>query len=174
MNEHVSPLLSAYYDGELSGRKLGNVEAHLETCAACSTELEALQNMNMLLGASPAAGDLLPPDIFVAQVGMRLPRKPEVSFWKKVSLTSWQAAPFGILGGWAVLQAILIVSSVVMLGLRTLPGIEQFGIELSGSGSLLGWTVVLNLGLTVLMGLCFWSWLASWWARDTNGISINS
>ena len=32
-------------------------------------------------------------------------------------------------------------------------------------GGPLGWLALLNLALLVLIGLMYWSWLASWWAR---------
>jgi len=200
MNEHVTPLLNAYHDGELSGRKLRSVEAHLETCAECLTQLEQLQSLSVLLQSSPVADDLLSSDVFVAQVGMRLPRKPEGLSWKKVSRTGWNAIPFGLLGTWAIVQAVFIVTNVVMLALQVIPGAEQIlsmlpsggsslgliadisglgllraaqiGTGLLGSGNLLGWSIIVNVGLTLLIGLLYWSWLASWWIRNPNGNQI--
>ncbi len=174
MKEHVSSWLSAYHDGELRGRRMQFVETHLETCAECLTQLEALQELTILLDASPAAEDLLPQDIFVAQVGMRLPRTPGASFWKKAAYTAWEAVPFGILGAWVVLQAVYIVSGGVLLALRVIPGADQFGFNLLSSNAFLGWSMLINLVLTILLGLSYWSWMASWWVRFTNGNLVNN
>jgi len=174
MKDHVSSWLSAYHDGELSGRRLQSVETHLETCAECLAQLETLQELTLLLAGCPAAKDLLPQDIFTAQVGMRLPRTPEASFWKKAARTGWKALPFGILAAWVVLQAVYIVSGVVLLTFRVFPGADQYGFNLLGSNSFLGWSFLINLVLTFLMGLFYWSWMASWWIRLTNGNIVNN
>ncbi len=197
MNEHVTPWLNAYHDGEMSGRRLRQVEAHLEECAECNAYLKEIQNLSMLLKGAPDADDLLPGEIFVAQVGMRLPREENLPLWKKVSQTGWRAAPFGLLGAWAIVQAAFIVSNVIFLALRIVPGAEvitamlpsggsahelvtslsgmgllragQFGANLFGTSSLLGWSFIFNVGITLLIGLLYWSWLASWWIRSNNG-----
>jgi len=39
---HVLDLLSAYLDGEVTGEERSAVDAHLEACASCSSELEAI------------------------------------------------------------------------------------------------------------------------------------
>jgi hypothetical protein len=113
-------------------------------------------------------------DIFVAQVGMQLPRTPEASFWKNAARTAWKALPFGILAAWVVLQAAYIVSGGVLLALRLIPGSDQFGFNLFGSNSFLGWSMLINLVLTFLIGLFYWSWMASWWIRLTNGNIVNN
>lgn len=200
MNDHVTQWLNAYHDDELSGRRLRQVKDHLEICAECQVRLDEIQGLAMLLQESPAADDLLPQDVFVAQVGMRLPRKPESSLWKKVARRSWEATPFGLLGAWAVVQAVFIVSNVVLLALRLIPGAEQildllpsggsppgivsslgglgllragqFGASLFGNSGLLGWIFIFNVGITLIIGTLYWSWLASWWVRNVNGNHI--
>ncbi|MBG7609310.1 MAG: zf-HC2 domain-containing protein [Anaerolineae bacterium] len=174
MNEHISDWLGAYHDGELNDRKLQIVETHLETCAQCLAQVEALQDLSVLIQASPTANNLLPPDIFTSQVGLRMSRMPEASYWAKFFRTSWKALPFGILTAWVVLQAIYVVSGVVMLTLRIIPGMQQYGLNLLQSTSILAWSFLLNLGLTLLMGLSYWSWLASWWIRVANGNNIKN
>ncbi len=47
--------------------------------------------------------------------------------------------------------------------------IGSFGLDLFGSGGPLGWAVTLNLGLTIIIGLLYLSWLASWWVQKSNG-----
>jgi anti-sigma factor RsiW len=45
-DEHLSEeTLDSYLDGELDANEHSRIEAHLETCAACCAELEALQEL---------------------------------------------------------------------------------------------------------------------------------
>ena len=195
MNEHVTALLGAYHDGELRGRQSRQVEAHLADCATCRAELERLRALAVLLQESPTAGDLTPPERFVAQVGLRLPRRPERPPWQRALYTGWRLTPLGLLGAGAFVQAVFAVAGLVLAALRLglggdvaaglLPA-SQGGLwlaevlDLSGAGledvarvmlrllqggGPLGWGVMLNLGSLVVIGLLYWSWLASWWAR---------
>jgi anti-sigma factor RsiW len=52
-------LLSAYFDGELSGRQTARVEAHLASCAHCRAELARLRETQALIreGFLVSAGD---------------------------------------------------------------------------------------------------------------------
>lgn len=50
---HVSPLLSAYLDGELSEKERSRVAAHLETCARCREEYEAIRSAAQALSSLP-------------------------------------------------------------------------------------------------------------------------
>lgn len=47
--------------------------------------------------------------------------------------------------------------------------IGQFGLDFLRGGGPLGWAVTLNLGLTIIIGLLYLSWLASWWVQKSNG-----
>jgi len=195
MTEHVTTWLGAYHDGELQGRRLRQVEAHLAQCAACRAELQSLQALGTLLQESPASEGLTPPERFVAQVGLRLPRRPERPAWQRALEMGWQLTPLGLLGAWAFVQALFVVAGVVLVALRMglggemvaglLPASQQ-GLSLSelsslsvaslgdvgrimlrvlGDGGPLGWGVTLNLASLAVIGLLYWSWLASWWAR---------
>lgn len=195
MNEHVIPWLNAYYDGELHGRRLQQVEAHLEHCTACRAELEELQALTTLLQENPVPEVALPPERFVAQVGLRLPRRPIQPAWKRALETGWRLVPAGLLGTWAFVQAVIIVSGVALRALQmglggdlaaellpasqqglslaelsTLSGaslsqVGQVALQLLDSGGPLGWVATLNLVSLAVIGLLYWSWLASWWAR---------
>ncbi len=195
MTEHVTTWLGAYHDGELQGHRLRQVEAHLAHCAACRAELESLQALGTLLQESPAAEGLTLPERFVAQVGLRLPRRPERPAWQRALEIGWQLTPLGLLGAWAFVQAVFVVAGVVLVALRmglggevlagllpaTQPGLSlsqisslsgaslgdvvRITLQLLGNGGPLGWGVTLNLVSLAVIGLLYWSWLASWWAR---------
>jgi len=195
MTEHGTTWLGAYHDGELQGRRLRQVEAHLAQCAACRAELQSLQALGTLLQESPASEGLTPPERFVAQVGLRLPRRPERPAWQRALEMGWQLTPLGLLGAWAFVQALFVVAGVVLVALRMGLGgemvagllpVSQQGLPLSeisslsvaslgdigrimlrvlGNGGPLGWGVTLNLASLAVIGLLYWSWLASWWAR---------
>ena len=184
MNEHVHTWLEAYHDGELHGRRLQQVESHLAQCAACRAELETLRTLSALLQSNPAADPRTLPERFVAQVRLRLPRHPDQPAWRHAIRVGWRLVPVGLFGAWAFLQALFIVAGAVLLALRfgsgsTLQGIawlNSLGAGLNDLAPLglpdlesvfpLGWDSVLYLGLMGLIGLLYWSWLATWWARQ--------
>jgi hypothetical protein len=138
---------------------------------------------------------ITPPERFVAQVGLRLPRRPKRPAWQRMLETGWQLVPVGLLGAWAFAQTAFIVAGGVLVALRMglgenvaaglLPvaqqepwltkvfdlsgaGLNDVGrivLQLLSNGGPLGWGVTLNLVSLVIIGLLYWSWLASWWAR---------
>jgi anti-sigma factor RsiW len=194
MSEHVFRWLGAYHDGELRGRRLAQVEAHLARCAVCCAELEGLQALSGLLQGVPQPAYSLPPERFVAQVGLRLPRIPEQPAWQRALERGWQMVPLGLLGTWAVTQAVFIVAAAALLAWRTglgesltagwlpawqpgpgpaetlslsgasLSEVGALARQLFSSGGLLDWSFVLYLALLFVIGVLYWSWLASWWA----------
>jgi anti-sigma factor RsiW len=195
MTEHVTTWLGAYHDGELRGLRLRQVEAHLAQCATCRADLERLRALAALLQESPAAEILTPPERFVAQVGLRLPHRPERPAWQRTLEIGWQLAPLGLLGAWVFVQAVFTMAGAVLVALRMglggdvvaglLPASQQGPplseiLSLSGASlgdvsrivlqllsirAPLGWGITLNLASLVVIGLLYWSWLASWWAR---------
>jgi anti-sigma factor RsiW len=203
MTKHVTVWLGAYHDGELRGRQLRQVEAHLAHCVTCRADRERLQALAALLQESPAAESLTPPERFVAQVGLRLPRRPERPAWQRALEIGWQLAPLGLLGAWTFVQAVFAMAGVVLVALRMglggdvaawllrpelverLPASQQgpwlteifslsgaslgdvgrITLQLLSNGGPLGWGVTLNLVSLVVIGVLYWSWLASWWAR---------
>ena len=54
MSNHITEWLSAYFDGELKGRQLQQVEEHLAECEACQAELESLHGLSVMLHEVPA------------------------------------------------------------------------------------------------------------------------
>jgi len=196
MTKHVTNVLGAYLDGEVRGLRLRRVESHLGRCAECQAESERLRALTALLHESPSAEGITPPERFVAQVGLRLPRRPEQPASQRALEVGWRLVPAGLLGAWAFVQTVFIVAGVVQaagwMGLggdfaaRWLPGSqgglwlsELFSISAAASlsevagimlqlvrnGGPLGWTVTSYLLLLVVIGLLYWSWLASWWVR---------
>jgi predicted anti-sigma-YlaC factor YlaD len=193
MTEHVTAWLGAYHDGELRGRRVQQVEAHMAGCATCRAEMEKLRELSALLTESPPVPDLTSPERFVAQVGLRLPRRPERSAWHRGLEIGWQLAPLGLLGAWAMVQAVFAVAGLLLIALQMglggdalawlLPGppqgtrltavfglsdiglndVGQIALNLLSGGGPLGWGVTLNLVSLLVIGLLYWSWLASWW-----------
>lgn len=196
MSRHVTDWLGGYLDGELSQLRLWRVESHLSQCAACRAELDEFRKLSALLLESPPVEDITAPERFVAQVGLRLPRRPEQPASQRALEVGWRLVPAGLLGAWAFVQTVFIVAGVVQaagwMGLggdfaaRWLPASqgglwlsELFSISAAASlsevavsmlrllsnGGPLGWTVTSFLLLLVVIGLLYWSWLASWWVR---------
>lgn len=194
MTEHVTAWLGAHHDGELQGRRLRQVEAHLAHCAKCRADLESLRALGTLLQEGPAAEGLTPAERFVAQVGLRLPRRPERTAWQRGLEIGWQLVPLGLLGTWAFVQTVFVVAGVLLVALQmglggdlagllpvaqqgtwltevfspssaSLNDVGRVMLHLLSHGGPLGWGVTLNLISLVVIGLLYWSWLASWWSR---------
>ena len=193
--DHVLDWLQPYHDGELPERHVRRVEAHLAHCESCRTELAALQAISSLLHESPAAGDLLWPDRFVAQVELQLPRRPVQTTLRRTLETGWRLIPVGLLGAWAFVQTVFIVVSGILMaqnfpataglfssilppvsGSSWLTGLQCFAGKGLGdwleivrcaaqSIAPLEWPIMLSAILFAGIGLLYLSWLASWWIR---------
>jgi hypothetical protein len=194
MNEHVKHWLEAYYDDELEENRRRQVESHLAHCPSCRAELERLETLSTLLRSSPVPQTQSAPARFVAQVGLRLPRRPERPAWQRALKLGWQLMPAGLLSAWVALQAAFIVTGLLMAASQTGPGQvlaailpfttpQSFGpaglaalsganlsqiisqiLPLLSSGGPLGWGFTVNLLLSLLLDLLYCSWIASWWA----------
>lgn len=192
MTEHVTRWLAAHHDGELKGLRLRQVESHLAECPACRAELDEIASLSMLLHTAPPAETRTAPDRFVAQVQLRLPRRPTEPAWQRALERAWQLTPVGLLSAWAIVQAVFIVASVVLVALQlglggdlvawSAPGpasgiaellgadvglqdVGRVALRLLSAGGSLGWSFVVNLGLVASITLLYWSWLATWWVR---------
>ena len=192
MTEHVTRWLAAYHDGELKGLRLRQVESHLAACPACRAELAEMESLSTLLQVAPSAETPTSPDRFVAQVQLLLPRRPTQPTWRRVLERVWQLAPAGLLGAWAIAQAVFIVATVVLIALQLglggdlvsgpdpgaaggitellgadvgLQEVGRIALQLLSAGGSLGSGFLLNLVLMVGFGLLYWSWLATWWIR---------
>jgi anti-sigma factor RsiW len=198
MNDHVFRWLDAYHDGELTRRRVQKIEDHLSTCDLCRDELNKIQTLSAILAEAPKAKSLKSPEVFVAQVSLRIPRNKQPASWQRAFRLGWQLTPIGILFTWAFLQAGIIVTGIINLSLRALPESNQikefllsqsdqsifeifatanrtpidvgtFGLDFLEAGSLLSIFPTLSMGLTILTGMLYLSWLASWWIQQTNG-----
>ncbi len=92
MTGHVTELLSAYLDGQVSTDERGRIAAHLEVCDACRAHLESLRKtVAVLRGAEPVRA----PEGFRAQVRARVEaeaRRP-ARRWRLPPMTwSWKTA----------------------------------------------------------------------------------
>jgi len=193
MTDHVTTWLEAYHDGELRGRRLRQVETHLARCETCRQELRRLEGLTALLRSAPAPVGLMSADRFVYAMGLRLPRRPERPAWQRALKVGWQLTPLGLLGAWVFAKTALVVTWMLVVARRLglggdliaslLPashGVPWLGelLSLSGaglsdvvptawrilsSGGPLGWGVTLTLVALAVIGLLYWSWLASWW-----------
>ena len=168
MSDHVNGWLTAYFDGELGERKSHKVEAHLGECRSCRVELERLIAMRALLQEHPEATNLIPAELFVSQVGLKLSRRSARPIMSSGLETIWRLVPVLLLSTWVFVQTIFIVTTLTGfafdLGLWSdlLDGLSPF----SPPG--LSTTVVWNLGLSALIGILLLSWAASWWIRSHN------
>jgi anti-sigma factor RsiW len=164
--------IGAYHDGELSGQRLRQVEAHLATCAECRARLEAQHSLSNLLQTDVPARGNQTADRFVSQVMLRLPPAPQTppqpSFWRAV----WKLTPVVLLSMWAFTQAILVAA---MLGLavidRTVPGwLSGWDAVTVLPGLSAGYLLpalqllLFEVAFTLLVTGLLWGWLASWWA----------
>ncbi len=189
MNEHVTEYLGAYHDDELAGRRLRQVDAHLDECASCRAALDRLQTLSALLQQAPAPETLERPERFVAQVGLQLPRRQQQPPEKRVLGFAWRLVPAGLLGAWVFSQAVFFVVWLLMWVWRTPAGGRWLSALLSvappaswwaavsrlADANLLDvgrlilqpgveWAVFLQLLVLSVIGVCYCSWLASWWA----------
>ena len=198
MNDHVIQWLEAYHDNELKDHRTRQVELHLEECETCRNELKEIQALSSFLVEWPNPSPLTPPETFVTQVGLQLPRKPRQTNWQRAYQTVWRLTPFGILAVWTFLQAAILVTGLITVAMRIVPGGDQIAsllpsqpdvsitnalssselnpleigrlsLEFMGAGSPLGWFPTLSMGLTIIVGLLYLSWLASWWVQQSNG-----
>ena len=105
MNAHVTEWLGTYYDGELHGARLQQVEEHLSGCPACQAELEGLHKLSILLQEAPAPESRLAAQRFQSQVMLRLPAAVRQPGRQRALKAGWQLAPLGIATTYVVMSA---------------------------------------------------------------------
>ena len=192
MSNHVSEWLNAYFDGELTGKLLHQVEDHLAECEACQAELDSLQGLSELLQDVPAP-EFTPADRFAAQVNLRIPHKQAVISRRQVMEAGWWMIPVGLLASWIFIGTAFALGDVLLAAgnLGLLSGVSewlgsvpsnhvylsttigQMGL-LSGTG--LNWAEATEtftrmslpeIIIQVSIALLYVSWIAIWWARHS-------
>ena len=192
MSQHVSEWLNTYHDGELRGRRLQDVEAHLAECEFCQAELGALESLSSLLHEVPMP-EFTVPERLASQVNLRLPHKRAVVSKKQIIEFGWWMIPVGLLGAWIFISTSFFISDILSAAsnLGLLRGISDwmaFGpsndIYLSAtlsqlgllSGNSLSWAESTEaftrmslplISLQVSIALLYLSWIAIWWTRRT-------
>jgi len=133
--QHVNHLLNEYYDGELSPARRRQVEAHLDACAACRSELEQMRQLSALLDEVPLPDAFSSPALFGAQVGLRASRA-EVKR-DRYPGAAWHVVPVLLLCGVLVLQGLFALLGGVAGLART---VGWLGIDVGASWPL--WNTV--------------------------------
>jgi anti-sigma factor RsiW len=138
MSDHITEWLGAYHDGELKGARLRRVEGHLDGCADCRAELEALRSLSALLQDAVPGEDFLPVDRFVANLALSLPRRPADAPARNVFRIAWWLVPVGLLLVWVVYEITVSLSSAAALAAGTgLIGVD--GVWLQGASLRMNW-----------------------------------
>jgi predicted anti-sigma-YlaC factor YlaD len=193
MSEHMHEWLSPYFDGELHGARLRQVESHLSECAQCRAELERMQELSALLQGTTPVGEFIPTERFVSNLTLNLPRQPESTQTRKALEIGWWLIPVGVLGTWVFLQ-VQNATNAGLFGstfawLQGNPPQTQWLATLTNMlGSQFGFTsqmvfsMLNNADLFIhnligpflwqgFLGIIYLGWLASWWFRQQ---SLNS
>jgi len=192
MVEHVVEWLNAYLDGELAGRRLEQVAAHLIACQECQAELAALRRLSQMVQAVPLPDEFPTADRFTAQLMLRLPRLPEQPVRKIERQSGWWLVPAAILGSWAFIQTVFLLSgwiwtvgqvgllgevagylSPVETGTPVLTSAFQWlgliqggtGQQVAQIGENLGWNILVQALLQGALDVLYIGWLTVWWLR---------
>ena len=192
MSEHMTEWLNAYYDGELNGRKLHQLEDHLAECESCRAELESLTALSGLLSEVPTP-ESIPVERLAAQINLRLPRGQKVSSSRQVTEAGLWTIPIGLLAAWVFIGTAFVLGDVLSVAgdLGLLSGLAawlasgpsndiylsatlgQAGL-LSGNGLNLAETAetftrlsLPQISLQISIVLLYLSWMAIWWSRHT-------
>jgi len=195
MTEHASEWLNAYLDGELGGLRQRQVEQHLERCAACRAELEALRGLSALLRETPPAAEFTPTGRFVTNLMLSLPRRPDASQPRKAASLGWWLAPAGLLGAWFFLRTVLTLTGVFTAADATgllgqakawftssqpqaawfvaitslfggqMSAAQQSTLSLFNQVSVFGGDLFSGFLWQAAIVLLYWVWLAAWWFR---------
>ena len=195
MSEDASAWLDAYIDGELQPDRMEWVAEHLDVCAACSAELDQLSALRALLQESPAPPIPSERFAARIQRRLPVrPEQPAwqralEAIWRVAPLAVLATGVFGQVVLWvsgAALATLHLVPGArsampVSLGstglgwlrplstLLTIVGLDEIADAAGGAlGAVAAWSWIplMNLLFVGLIVLAYWSWLASWWARQ--------
>lgn len=190
MSDHVTELLGAYLDGELTGGSLRNVEAHLGACQICQGEFDALQALSFTLRETQLP-EFPSTEGLVTSMMLGLPRTPVKPLARKTLELGWWLVPVGLLIVWVFIGTGTLISETLTaagsLGLLDgsaawlVSGASQVG-EVSAllgrfgffEPDTLQWLRASESFINNLIAGVFWqlsiamlylSWMAIWWAR---------
>ena len=175
MKPHVTELLAAYHDGELTPNRQHQVDSHLQDCPTCRAELKALENLSAVLKADSVPPHT-PPERFAAQVQLRLPRASLSRAPERAGQPPrWVLGiPLALITVWAFLQAALKVATFI------LTADQVFGSAGGSAAFLKSWittegfletsaSILLLNGLLLIGTIIVWSaWMALWLAWNRN------
>lgn len=190
MSNHVTEWLNAYFDGELTGKRLFQVEEHLADCEACQAELESLEKLSGLLQAV-STPEFTPAEGLAAQVSLRIPHQQALISRKQVFEVGWWMIPVGLVASWVFINIAMALSDVLAAAstLGIVSGISEWlgagatnSVYLSATigqagllnGNSLNWaeaaetftrTAYPQILVEASIALLYLSWLAIWWAR---------
>ena len=193
MSNHVTEWLNAYFDGELQGHRLHQVEEHLAGCEACQAELEALGKLSGLLHEVPLP-DFPSPERFASQVNLLLPQKRTPPPQRSLFEGSWWMIPVGLVVVWIFISTAILLGDAVNVA-KTLGLLDkttasfisapsgtvdvsstlgQFGllnenrVEWAETTESLTRSWIPQIVLQASVALLYLIWLAVWWARRTH------
>jgi anti-sigma factor RsiW len=176
MNPHVSDWLAAYHDGELTPNRQLQVENHLQECEACRSEFEALKGLSSFL-KTEVVPPQTPPQLFAAQVQLRLPRAlPSRTDQNKDHPPRWALGiPLALMIVWAFLEAAIKVTSFILTADTVFGSVAFFNNWMTADGLLKTSANLLVFNTILLIGTAaLWSaWMALWlaWNRNQNELS---
>ena len=192
MSDHIIDLLGAYLDGELHNGQLRKVITHLDECQACQEEFQTLRALSKTLQEAPLP-DFPALERLIADVALRLPRKPVVPLRRRALELVWWLAPVGLIATWIFISTTILVSNVVTAagGFGLLDSASAWLVSGSPSGAnysaflgqfdlleqgSLEWFTISESFTRTFISSIFWqvaiamfylSWLAIWWVRHT-------
>lgn len=193
MSNHVTEWLNAYFDGELHGHRLHQVEEHLAKCEACQKELETLGSLSGLLEEVPLP-DFPSPERFAAQVNLLLPQKRTPAPQRQLLEVGWWMIPVGLLAAWVFISTAVLVGDVVSVAknvgllnstvasfistpseaVNVTSTMGQFGML---QGNSLRWAETTEsftrglfpqIVLQASVAMLYLTWIVVWWTRQTN------
>lgn len=192
MSPHVSEWLNAYYDGELHGSRLHQVEAHLAECEFCQAELESFDSLSSILHEVPVV-EISSLERFISQVNLRMPHRQITVSRKQILEVGWWMVPVGLLAIWVFFSTAFAVREVVSIAgnLGMFSSITNWAIFGSTSepvwsatlgqygllsGNTLNWaeaaevltrTSLPQISLQASIAVLYLSWIALWWTSRT-------
>ena len=196
MSNHVTEWLNAYYDGELKGKRLQQVEEHLAACEACQAELESLHGLSAMLQEVPAP-EFPSLERFATQVNLLLPQKRTSAPNSHLFEVGWWMIPVGLLAVWVFISTAALLGDAVSVAknfgildstiasfiaapsdtVEVTSTLGQFGML---QGKSLQWAEMTEnftkslfpqIVLQVAVALLYLTWFAVWWTRHTRQIS---